>query len=576
MFFSSALRKRLLKASFILLTPFIAFYSQLLEIQAKIVIEKKSNFGVIKGVVRDQNGNPIKNAVVAVFHLGTSRVLKQVRSFADGSFLAKVVPGKYTVLAVAQGFNAETVQEVQVNRSTELNFGFKLERAGSGNTLPEKTGKSSDSRNRIKAAYSRRSIYQNREGNTPIDEDTIGVAEDEKTSNRKSQSVVETYFADSEEGNYLGLNFATLQPLGENTEIIFAGQTGSKNFAPQRFETLVKTRPNEKHQLRISGSVSNLGKTKINEIEKQLGQISLQGIDEWNIRDGVILVVGFDYSRFVGAGDDFSISPRLGLQVDINSKTRFKTAYTTQTEEKTWSDVIEFEGSQVLFREQFEPKSIAIEDGKPVMNKSRRLEFGFERILDNRSSVETTAFFDSVVGRGISLTNTPFDSLNPSEFNEVIGTQQGDTSGIRIVYSRRFNQTFSGSAGYSFGTGQRLSSENVSNPANLFETGAFQTFAGQLNANFKTGTNVQTIFRLSPQATVFAIDPFQGKLAIFDPSLSVLVRQSLPNLGLPIQASAVIDARNLLDFQLGINNEEGSLRLNSHRRILRGGILVRF
>ena len=54
---------------------------------------------------------------------------------------------------------------------------------------------------------------------------------------------------------------------------------------------------------------------------------------------------------------------------------------------------------------------------------------------------------------------------------------------------------------------------------------------GQLNANLRNGTKVKTIFRLSPQATVFAIDPFQGRLAIYDPSLSILVTQPLPNLG---------------------------------------------
>lgn len=576
MLFTASQKEKLLKSSLFLLAPFFVFYANITETPAKIVIEKKSNFGIIKGVVRDQQGNPIKDAIVAVFHLGTSKVLKQVRSMADGSFLARVVPGRYTVLAVAQGFNAETIQDVQINRSTELNYGFKLERAGSGNTLPEKTGRKNDPRNRIKGAISRRSIYQNKEGEAPIDENTIGVVEDEKASKRKVQSVVETYFANSDEGNFVGLNFATLQPLGENTEIILAGQTGTKSNAPNRFETTVKTRPNDKHQIRVTTSVANLGKVKTDKTDKQLGQFSFQGLDEWKVRENVILVLGFDYSRFVGAGDDSALSPRLGLQVDVNSKTRFRTAYTTQTEEKTWADAIEFEGSQVLFREQFEPKSITVEEGKPVMNKSRRFEFGVERILDNKSSIEATAFFDSVVGRGISLTNAPMDVLNPDSFDEITATQQGDAKGVRVVYSRRINGIFSTSAGYAFGTGQKLSSEPVTNPANIFETGVFQTFVGQLNTDLKTGTNVQTIFRLSPQATVFAIDPFQGRLAIFDPSLSVLVRQSLPTLGLPIRASAVIDARNLLDFQSGINNEEGSLRLNSHRRILRGGILVRF
>ena len=104
----------------------------------------------------------------------------------------------------------------------------------------------------------------------------------------------------------------------------------------------------------------------------------------------------------------------------------------------------------------------------------------------------------------------------------------------------------------------------------------FQSFFGQFEADLKTGTNVKTIFRLSPQATVFAIDPFQGRLAIYDPSLSILVTQNLPTLGFPFHAEAVVDARNLFGFQTGVSGEEGTLRMNSQGRMLRGGILVRF
>ena len=99
---------------------------------------------------------------------------------------------------------------------------------------------------------------------------------------------------------------------------------------------------------------------------------------------------------------------------------------------------------------------------------------------------------------------------------------------------------------------------------------------GQLEADLKTGTNVKTIFRLSPEATVFAIDPFQGRLTIYDPGLSVLVTQQIPTWGLPIHAEAIIDARNLFDFRNGVFGDEGSLRLNSGGKAIRGGILVRF
>ena len=168
------------------------------------------------------------------------------------------------------------------------------------------------------------------------------------------------------------------------------------------------------------------------------------------------------------------------------------------------------------------------------------------------------------------------DSLDPAGFSEFTANQQGGAQGFRVVYSRRLSGQFSAAAGYSFGMGQKLSGEGISDPANLFQNDLFQSFFGQFEADLRTGTSVKTIFRLSPQATVFAIDPFQGRLAIYDPSLSVLLTQNLPTLGLPFRAEAIVDARNLFGFQTGVVGEEGSLTMHSQRRALRGGILVRF
>lgn len=551
--------------------------------RAEVAIEKNGNLGIIKGVVRDDGGSPIADATVAIFRVGTSKLLKQVRSGSDGSFLAKILPGTYTILAVAQGFNATTIAQVEVNRSDELVYGFKLERAGSGNTLPEKRTDRNSTKWNIRAAQQRRSIYQNQEGNTPTDPDAAAddeadeVAEAETASDdRKGQTVVETYFAGSEKGSYAGFNFATLLPVSENAEIVIAGQTGSGKIAPQRFETGVKFRPNDDHQIRLNASLGRLGSFAVDGDERSLGQFSAQVLDEWKVREGIILVFGIDYSRFLGAGDDFSVSPRLGLQYDINSKTRFRTAYTAQTEERSWAHAIELEDARVIFREPVAVEDLVVESGKPLMNKSSRFEFGIERILDNNSTIEANAFFDTTLGRGVGLMNLPFDSLGDGSFTEFVSNQQGKAQGFRVVYNRRINGLFSTAAGYSFGRGQKLSDEGLTDPSKVFENDYFQSFFGQFEADFGTGTNVKTVFRLSPDATVFAIDPFQGRLAIYDPSLSVLVTQNLPTLGLPFHAQAVVDARNLFDFQTGVAGEEGSLRINSQRRVLRGGILVRF
>jgi hypothetical protein len=82
--------------------------------------------------------------------------------------------------------------------------------------------------------------------------------------------------------------------------------------------------------------------------------------------------------------------------------------------------------------------------------------------------------------------------------------------------------------------------------------------------------------RFSPNATVFAIDPFAGRLAVYDPSLSIQVTQDLPSFGLPVRAEAVLDARNLLDVQPSADNGEILTQLSTSRRSVRGGISLRF
>ncbi len=553
---------------------------------ANITIENRGNLGVIRGIVRDEGGSPIGDATVAIFRGGTSRLLKQVSSAADGSFLAKILPGTYNVLAVAQGFNPVTLLGVEVGRSAEVNYGFKLERAGSGNTLPERHLDRNSSKWRVRAAQLQRSIYQNRQGNAPIDEGNSAVNEansaseldksDAKSKCRKGQTVVETYFAGSRQGGYAGLNFATLMPVGDSADLVFAGQVGKGRNAPQRFETALKFRPVADHQIRLSSSIGRLGNVTAGNDQKQLGQVSFQALDEWKLRDGVILVLGFDYSRFVGAGSNSSLSPRLGIQFDIDPKTRVRSALTTQTEEKSWATAIDLEGESVAFTEPVSIDDLFLAGGKPQMNKSRRLEFGVERILDNKSSIEANVFVDTTLSRGVGLNSFAFDTLGGEGYGEFVSNQQGKANGLRVVYSRRINGILSTSAGYAFGRGQRISKSALTNPSNIFENDFFQSFFAQLGADLRTGTSVKTVFRLSPQATVFAIDPFKGRLAIYDPGLSVFITQSLPTFGLPIQAEAIVDARNLFDFQSGVFGEEGSLRLNAHRRMLRGGIQLRF
>jgi hypothetical protein len=266
------------------------------------------------------------------------------------------------------------------------------------------------------------------------------------------------------------------------------------------------------------------------------------------------------------------------LQYDLNSKTRLNASYTGATEERTWQSVIEMEGESILFRNSAGPEYVAEVDDQPVLNKNRRFEIGFERVLDNNSSIDAAAFFDTYSGRGIGLVGLPMGFLSGEGPIPTAQTanQSGKAQGIRIAYNRRFGKLFSAGAGYAFGRGQKLSAAGLNDPQSIFADQLFQTFMAQVTADLRSGTTVKTIFRLSPQATVFAIDPFAGRMAIYDPSVSVLIVQSLPTWGLPFRAEAIIDARNLLDYAVQAQGEDGTMKLNSGGRGLRGGISVRF
>src|SRR5690606_34649691 len=304
---------------------------------AEPVIKTGRDLGVIKGVVRDNAGKPIADATVALFRMGTTRVLREVRSAADGSFLMKILPGTYKVLAVAQGYNPITITSVEVARSTELNYGFKLERAGSGNTLPERRLDRSNPKWANRSSQAGRTVCQNSEGSSPVD--SVAASETDiryeiaprltEEDANTVQSVVETNFASSEDANFATVNYVTMLPIGEKAEVLLAVQAGVGQNAPQRLETNFTYRPNDDHQLRFNVSAGRYGKIDLGKEEGSLGQISFQALDEWRVREGVVLVYGFDYSRFVGAGSDQAFSPRLGFQYDIDTKTRFRAAYTS-------------------------------------------------------------------------------------------------------------------------------------------------------------------------------------------------------------------------------------------------------
>jgi len=550
----------------------------------------------ITGTVRDNKGMPLAGAVIQLIREGANQLVKQTRTATDGSFSARIPAGRYSLKAMAEGFSEVLFSSVQVSASAEIAYRFNLEPAHSGRTLVDQHKDRDNVKWTLRAVQGRRSIFQANEGDDPtiaaVENSQEAVNESTEATDRqrtndgnrtRPQGVVETYFATSTNpfaSAYEGVNFALAFPASERIDLIFAGQTGVGSGAPQRFETTARMRVNSHHRVDLTGGAASLsvwapgGGT---DTKRALGQMSVRAVDEWIVRDGVVIVLGLDYSRFMGAGSGSSISPRLGIQFDANARTRVKAAFAPGANETGQQSSASFEEGDVIFKQPL-TQPIAFVGGRAVMGQSRRLEFGVERVLNNRSNLEATAFIDMTSGRGIGLMATSLSAFSGDSAAAIlsVANQEGSARGVRVVYSRRLDHVWSASAGYAFGRGQKLSANGITNPAELFSNSFFQTGALQLAGDWSTGTHVQTVFRFSPQATVFAIDPFAGRLAVYDPSLSIQVTQDLPTFGLPVRAQAVIDARNLLDYQSRTNNGETLLELGSTRRCVRGGILVRF
>ncbi len=571
----------------------------LFAIESRASTPNKTAMATITGSVKDNKGNPLPGALVSLLKEGARQILKETKTDPQGNFIAKVSPGRYVLRAIAKGFSEVVFSSFEVRASQELVYRFNLEPIGYGRTLPERRKDRDDVKWTLRSAQTRRSIFQAQEG----DDATVAAVEEAENvdtenvdnesaapenqdlsspTNHKAQTsgVLESYFASSAYGPaYAGLNFAVSSPVSERVELIFSGQTGVGAGAPKRFEASSRLRVGSRHNVGLTAAGARFA-TPIwttNATSDVLGQVSLRAIDEWIVRDGIVIVMGLDYSRFIGRGGAHALTPRIGLQYDANARTRVKAAFASGGDEDGIQSVAGFENGEVVFRGQAN-NPVAFVDGRAVMERSHRLEFGVERVLDNNSNFEATAFFDTTSGRGVGLLSTPSTAFSGKAGEDFItvANQEGSSRGMRLVYTRRLNRVWTASAGYSFGRGQRLSASGFSSPSDMFRSGLFQTAAFQLGAGFRTGTHVRTVLRFSPQATVFAIDPFAGRLGVYDPSLSIQVTQELPTFGLPVRAEAVIDVRNLLDVQPSTENGEVLTLVGNNRRSVRGGISLRF
>jgi hypothetical protein len=574
---------------------------------------------IVSGTVKDDRGAPLIGAVVALMesrHRG--KEIKRVSTDAKGRFSTGVTPGIYRLRAFAEGF-VPRVTNVFLDGASHVKHDFSLKRE---DTLVQRRGDSDDYR-WIARGAPRHAMNLTEEVDDVVDLDAeralqAGVAANRPVIHGAAQlmAVGSASRAGIPASGFYGTNFAISGSFGHNFEMAVIGQRGAGQMAPQRLTAMATMRPGDKHQVTATigyGQAAFVRKTgqepdaMVNDVNDvfdgsvvpsihqntlragtadSLEQLSVSATVSSQIFQPLLLIYGFDYSRFIGsvASQRDSILPRFAVQYSPTSRLRLNAAITPGSDHQNQSpENFDTENLQVPFATS--PAEIAFA-GSPILDRSQRFETGFERVFgEGNSSVSASAFYDMISGHGVGLLALPLESSPEMQrtFQHVanqVAAMNGAARGVRLMYNRRLNDTLTTSFGYSFGRGERFSHESLATitPGRLFRSGFFQVAAAKFDLDFthRTGTRISTVIRLSPSAVVFAIDPFAGEMSVYDPNINIYVTQDLPNFGLPVRWQAIVDARNLLDQPISIEDGSWQLVASRVRRSVRGGFAFRW
>lgn len=540
---------------------------------ASVPADAASSRGSIQGFIKDRRGNPLVGAAVLVMAVSENekpdKVIRRANTNSEGKFLAAgILPGRYRVKAEAAGFRPmEFPADVKPNKITIFDS-ILLRRI---NTLAEESSLNLDPKYSARKANS--TIFQH----NPTDAKSIEADSEESVAltdrAREFHGFVHAFTQTAWDqtvgpSSFVGANFAVNQQIGK-ADILVNGQVGEGPQAPQRLQAIATGHATDRHRLTVA---LGYGRFTFSRRNKAIGQFSVSATDTWQVSGPVLLVYGIEAARFTEGASGTSVLPRLGIAVDAGARTRLFAAMIPGSSVDAQSKV-DFESGEIVFEE---PRPIAFApDGQPVADRSYRLQFGGQHQLSDKSSIEMMAFFDTVSGHGVGLLAIPFEGDEATSRSEMMS---GRTRGVRVVYHHRINRILESSVGYAFGEGQRLDPRGVTEPAEMFRNDTFHVFSARVDANFiSTGTKVSTVLRLAPERALFAIDPFQGQIATYDPNLNISLTQDLPTSGfLPGQWQAVVDLRNLLDQQLSISDERQEVVASRFHRLIRIGISLRF
>ncbi|NOT63890.1 MAG: TonB-dependent receptor [Acidobacteria bacterium] len=551
----------------------------------------------VTGTVKDLAGAPLGGATVSLLEPQIrGKEIKSIKTDATGKFSTGMPPGTYRIRALAEGFLPILSPRLIVERPT-LVYNIALKR---DDTLIQQRG---DAENYRWVGMSVPRHVLNFDEDKYSDPSKVTITQNSFAKNRPQfrgmvQVLGMTGTLGSQQSFY-GTNVAISAALG-NVEMAVIGQRGFGDAAPQRISAYATMRPRDNHQVTASVGygqamlpntyeaplASPTSRNIQRHARQSLDQVSVSAVDEWQVFQPLLVIYGFDYSRFTSsnAAQADSLLPRIALQYTPNAQWRVNAAYTPgSTQNRRSLESFNTENLDATFETQAADTALL---GTSQLDRSRRIELGVERMFaEGKASLETSAFYDIVSGHGVGVLALPLEaSPDAQAAMQQVATQvaamNGAARGMRLMTARHVNEYVTVSVGYSAGFGSRFGATPLTRltPARVFSQGFFQVAAAKLDLDFtrRTGTRVSTVVRLSPSAVVFAIDPFAGRMGIYDPNINVYVTQQLPNFGFPIRWEALVDLRNLLNQMQSADDGSSLLLAARSQRTVRGGLAFRW
>lgn len=222
----------------------------------------------------------------------------------------------------------------------------------------------------------------------------------------------------------------------------------------------------------------------------------------------------------------------------------------------------------------------------PALQKMHHQEVSLSQRI-GRTSLQVAFFTDHVSNpalTGVGTTGMEAGEVLPDLYSGTF-TYQGrslDTSGLRVVMSRKLSPELTATVDYGFGGALELPGANtlLADAREEMRVQRHHALSGKLSGTLpRANTRWITSYGWTSDEVLTPVDMFNASPGQSDPYLNVFLRQPIPGTGaLPVKMEALLDIRNLLaqGYVPMIGEDRRTVYLVQSARSVRGGVAFVF